>query len=491
MLRFFINLEWKKFTRASYFKKSIAINLLLGFVALLGIAYFAIFGVIAYYGIKEEMPDVNPVFIINKYLIFWFVLELNYRFFLQKIPFMEIKPFMIQNVKRKSVVHYLLGKSLLSMYNFFPFFFFLPFTISALIDGVSFIHIFPWFIAMLSIEVCIHFLIFLIDKNDKIFFGTLVTLLALIGLFYFDIVNIPMYSGKGLDAIYTYPFLVIIPLLLAVFLYRFNANILLKNFYIDDAKLKHNRKEEIKASDLSWLDNFGVMSTFLKNDIRLILRNTRSKQVVFLSSFFLLYGLLIYTNDTYSSSDSMLVMFSTFVTGGVLMTFGQYVPAWDSEYYKFLMSQNISYYKYLESKWWLMVVSVLVSLVLSLPYLFLGVKYYELIFATAMFNIGANSYITLIGGIYNKSRIKLNEKAKAFGSSKNFSMSQILISLPKLFGPIIIFYPFSQFYNFEVAILALSIFGIIGFLLKRPILKQIEKIYQEEKYETIQAFSEQ
>lgn len=58
---------------------------------------------------------------------------------------------------------------------------------------------------------------------------------------------------------------------------------------------------------------------------------------------------------------AILAFASIFVTGGFLMTFGQHVPSWDSEYYKLMMSQNIKYKLYLESKWMMLVVGTLLS----------------------------------------------------------------------------------------------------------------------------------
>lgn len=489
MVKQLLLFEWKKMRRSSYFQKNLALSILFVIFALYMIASVTVIGLAAYFGTKEESPSENPLTLINNYLIFWFLLDLIYRFFFQKLPFMDVKPLMLLPIGRKKIIHYLLLKSTFSIFNFIPFFFFVPFTVAALIDGQSWMQIVPWCLAMLALEVTISFLIFLINKSNYVFYLVSLFLILIVGLYYFEIVDIAKFAGKGFNGIYQFPFLALIPVGLVFFVYRKNATLLRKSFYLDD-KISVKKKEAL-TSELKWLDYMGTMSIFLKNDVRLILRNTRTKQVLMFSAFFLFYGLLIFTNDVYGNSPILLIMFSTFITGGFMMTFGQSVPAWDSEYYKLLMSQNISYYRYLESKWWLLVVSVLASLILSLPYLLMGVRYYEYIFATAMFNIGANSYINLIGGVYNKTRIKLNEKAKAFGNTQNFSFTQILIAMPKIFGPVIIFYPFYQFFNFEIGILALSIFGMIGWLLKKPILKQIEKIYQDEKYETIQAFSEE
>lgn len=181
---------------------------------------------------------------------------------------------------------------------------------------------------------------------------------------------------------------------------------------------------------------------------------------------------------------------SIFITGGFLLTFGQLVPSWDSEYYKLLMSQNISYRKYLESKWYLMVFAVAVSFILSTPYLYFGWKIYSMIAAGALFNIGLNSFITLFGGALNRQPVELNVKAKAFSNTQGFNTTQLLIALPKMVGPILIFYIPYKLINFQAGLIALALSGVLGIVFKGFFLNQIEKVYQKEKYKTIAAFDE-
>jgi hypothetical protein len=57
------------------------------------------------------------------------------------------------------------------------------------------------------------------------------------------------------------------------------------------------------------------------------------------------------------------------MTGIFMLNYGQFVPAWDSNYYGMMMSQNIPMKQYLNSKAVLMSVSVLI-LVLSTLSLF-------------------------------------------------------------------------------------------------------------------------
>src|SRR5690606_24239475 len=101
---------------------------------------------------------------------------------------------------------------------------------------------------------------------------------------------------------------------------------------------------EARTENFTWLDKYGTLGTFLKNDIRLIKRNKRSKQTVWVSLMFLFYGLLFFSNAMeFYRGEGWRIFAGIFVSGGFLFTFGQFVPSWDSSYYPLMMTQNISY----------------------------------------------------------------------------------------------------------------------------------------------------
>jgi hypothetical protein len=271
-------------------------------------------------------------------------------------------------------------------------------------------------------------------------------------------------------------------------LYKANFNFIRKGFYLDGAISK--KTKEVKTTDLTWMNRFGAVAPFLKNDIKLIGRNARPKQVLFMSFMFLFYGLIFYTQDIYKETPAFLAFASMFVTGGFLMSFGQLVPSWDSEYYKMLMSQNIPYRQYLESKWYLMVFAVALSFVLSTPYIYFGWDIFAMIAAGALFNIGLNAFITLFGGALNRVPIELNVKAKAFSNTNGFNPTQLLIAMPKILLPMILFYIPYKLISFNAGLIVLGASGVLGILLKNIFLNKIESIYQKGKYKTIAAFSE-
>ena len=488
MVKQFLSLEWKQFKRASYFQKGIAIKILLFLAALYfgGIAVFL--GIGLFFILKEAMPNIDPLETVNNYLIYWLLFDLVFRFFMQQLPVMNIKPLMIIPIKRDKVIHYLLGKTAISFFNTLGILLFLPFCIVLLVQGYPFLNVLCWFLSILFITLSINFLNFLINKNNVIFYITLGFLALFIGLEYYKIFKVSEPLGFAFNFLYDHPYLAIIPLLIMVGLYQINFNGIKKGFYLDGTISK--KAEKVDTTDLSWMNRFGKIAIFLKNDVRLILRNARPKQVLMMSFLFLFYGLIFYTQDVYRDMPAFLAFASMFVTGGFLMTFGQLVPSWDSEYYKLLMSQNIPYRKYLESKWYLMVVAVTVSFILSTPYIYFGWDIFGMIAAGALFNIGLNSFITLFGGALNRVPIELNVKAKAFSNTNGFNPTQMLIALPKLGLPMLLFYIPYKLVNFEVGILTLALSGTLGIVFKNFFLSKIENLYQKGKYKTVAAFAE-
>ncbi|WP_046755363.1 DUF5687 family protein [Kordia jejudonensis] len=492
MIKKFLSLQWKEFFRSAAFQKGIAIKILLVLAALYFGGCALILGVGLFFILKKAVPGIDPMTTVNNFIIFWFMLDLIIRYFMQQMPVMNIKPLMIIPIKKKTIIHFLLGKTTVSFFNILPLFIFVPFCIVLLFQNSDFqyagVNVFAWFISVIAITQALNFLNILVNKSNTVFYITLGLLATFGALEYFGIYKITALFGMLFNGLYNHPYLVVIPIALACFLYYLNFDYLKKRFYLDGAISKEVK--EVETSDLSFLDRFGSISTFLKNDVRMIWRNKRPRQVIFMSCMFLFYGLIFFTQEVYREMPAMLAFASLFITAGFLFSFGQLVPSWDSEYYKMMMSQNIPYRQYLESKWYLMVLAVLVSFILSTPYIYFGWDIFGMIAAGASFNIGINSFVTLFGGALNRVPVELNAKAKAFSNTQGFNPTQLLIALPKMLLPVLLLYIPYVLFGLTTGIICLGVSGIIGLFFKNYFLNIIEKTYQKGKYKTIAAFGE-
>lgn len=488
MFKKFIWLEWKSFTRASSFATDMAIKVFMIIIGLFFTAMFLMMGFFSFDIIKETMHQ-DPLIVVSKFAIYYMVFDLLFRYFLQKIPVINIRPLLTLPIKRGTIVNFALGKTALSYFNIMHAFFFVPFSIVLLREGYDPVSVVLWHIGMMALIYSNNFLNILVDDKDWIFYTVAAILLGLGLTQYYDLFDITAVTEVFFYGLYSTYYMWLIPAAILGGLYYLCFKLFTKELYLDTGlKGKH---EIAETQDYTWLNQFGLMGTFLKNDIKLIRRNKRSRTTIMMSCFFLFYGLFFYTGAIEVYNGPFWGMFAgIFVTGGFMMTFGQFVPSWDSAYYPLMMSQNIQYREYIASKWWLIVIGTTISAILSAGYLYFGLDTYLLLLAGAVYNIGVNSHIVLLAGAYIKTPIDLTTSKQAFGDKKAFNLKALLITMPKMLVPMALygigFYTISP----TAGAIFVAVAGVLGFAFKNKVFAQIEKIYKSEKYGTLAAYKQ-
>ena len=490
MVSDFIRLEWKQFIRSSYWQKSVALNIILVFIALYFILVFLGLGIALYPMLKKKMPDIDPFDTVNKFLFFWFLTDLLVRFFFQKLPVMTIKPLLTLPVKKNKIVHYVLGKSVFSFFNFLPLFTVIPFGTTLLFNGYDTMSVINWMVLLIIATQIINFLNFIIESKSAASDLAMLPILSLVGLLYFlnqfEIITLDTYIFMQVKWIISNSFLLLIPIGILALLYGINFKMLKNQLYLDQS-LK-SKVNEANASDLSWTNRFGKSAPFLQLDLRMLWRNKRPRSSVFIVLIGLFYGLFFYPNPLYQEMPAMYVFVGIFVTGIFLINFGQFIPAWDSGYYKLLMSQNIPYKDYLQSKYLLMASSAFLMFVLSIPYVYFGWKVLLIHFAAMIYNVGINTHVLLYAGSFNRKKINLSERA-AFNYQGTGAV-QWLVGIPLLLIPLGLFYLTYKFINFQSGIGLLILLGILGFLFHEKLMKFITKKYIDNKHIMVSAFDQ-
>ena len=490
MVSDFTRLEWKQFIRSSYWQKSVALNIFLVFIALYFILVFLGLGIALFPLLKENMPNKDPFDTVNQFLFFWFLADLLMRFFFQKLPVMTIKPLLTLPIKKHKIVHYVLGKSVLSFFNFLPLFTVIPFGLTLLYNGYDTVSTINWMVLLFIGTQIINFLNFIIESKSAATDLAMLPILSLVGLLYllnqFEIITLDRYLSISVDWLISNSFYLLIPLGILAFLYSINFKMLKNQLYLDQSlKSKVNLAN---ASDLSWTNRFGNSAPFLQLDLRMLWRNKRPRSSVFIVLIGLFYGLIFYPNPQYQDMPAMYVFVGIFVTGIFLINFGQFIPAWDSGYYKLLMTQNIPYKDYLQSKYLLMASSALLMFLLSIPYVYFGWKVLLIHFAAMVYNIGVNTHVLLYAGSYNRKKINLSERA-AFNYQGTGAV-QWLVGIPLMLMPIGFFYLGYKLINFQSGIALLILLGILGFLFHEKLMKFITKKYIKNKHIMVNAFDQ-
>ncbi|BFM42994.1 hypothetical protein CFS9_16350 [Flavobacterium sp. CFS9] len=484
MIKKFIYLEWKAFVRSASFGTSVVMKVLIGFLMIYFSLLFVGAGVGAFYILKKL--KLEPLVTINQFLIYYFLFDLVIRLLMQAIPVLNIKPLLILPFQKSTIVHFSLGKTVLSFFNWVHALFFIPFSIVLVLEGYDLLGVIFWFLAAFSLIYINNFLNIILSNIDKLFVVFVGAIIALGAAQYYKLFDITSFTTPVFQGFYAAKGLFMIPVLILIGLYLFTFKYFKNNLFLDAGL---SQKEDIATTEnLSWLNQFGTLGTFLKNDIKLIKRNKRSKTTLVMSFIFLFYGLIFFGNK--QQPEVMTIFAGIFVSGGFLFVFGQFVPSWDSSYYQLMMTQNIPYRGYITSKWWLIVIATFISTILASFYLFYGWQIYLTVVVGAIYNIGVNSHLVLLGGAFTKTPIDLSSAGGAFGDKKAFNVNAMLLTLPKILVPLGLYGIGLYLGNKTIGLALVGGAGVLGFAFKEKVFSLIEKRYKIEKYSTISAYKQ-
>ena len=484
-----LQLQWKSYSRSSAFTSGVVTSIFYLFGMLYFIAMFTLLGFGSFYLIDGDM-GVEPLMFINKYMVYGTSFWVVWRYFIQKMPVLNVKALLSLPVKENTIVHYALGRTLFSFFNISNAFFFVPFSIVLVNNGYPIPQVLSWHLAIVAIVFCTNYINILINDRNDVFYTVASVLILFAGLQYYDIFDITQHMGPVFDTFYNSPIYTLIPWLILILLYRSTFTHFKHRMYLDSGL--QEVKKEAQNLQLGWLNRFGRTAIFVKNDIKLILRNKRSKMTIWVSIGFLFYGVLFFTDTTGGLYNAPVwkIFAGIFVTGGFLFTFGQYVPSWDSSYYPLMMSQNIVYREYLNAKWAMITIATMASTVLGSFYIIFGWDVYAAILTGAIYNIGVNGHLVLLSGAFIKSPIDLTTTTKPFGDKQAFNAKTLLLSLPKLFLPMILYFIGSLFGGEWVGYMTVAFTGLLGFFLKNKVFNWIETLYKVEKHKTLEAYKQ-
>lgn len=492
MFKRLFTLEWKAFFRSASFGKSLGIKILMGFLAFYFITIFLLAGIGLYPLIVKYMPGEEPLIIVNRFVLLWFLAELSARFFLQSLPVLQIKPLLTMPVKKRKVVNFVLFKSVFSFFNLLPLLLIIPFGIFNIYQSqYSEIVIIAWVFAMIGFTLSINFANFIIKKRFtddlKALIPVVVLVIILAVLDYLGIFEITLLFGKGINLLIIYPWLSVIPTFLFVSLYFWNRYHLERKFYLE-GDLKEKQKSA-NTKEFLWTRKFGDLAPYLQQDLKMIWRNKRPKTTVYLSILLLGYGLIFYPKEIYYEMPAVFIFVGIFMTGIFMINFGQFIPAWDAGYYQLIMSQDIPITRYLTAKAGLITVSVVALTILATPYLYFGWKIFLLNIVCAVYNIGVNIPVLLYAGSFNRKRIDLDKTQ--FMNYQGTGAAQWLVGIPLMALPVLLFWIFNKFFSFEAGVVLLLGLGLLGLFLRDRALQFIAVLYKRNKYAMIEGFGQQ
>lgn len=483
--------EWKKSFRAQGFYKNLAVSLMLGFFALYMAVIFLFLGFSLNEILEKANNKLNPMELFNGAMLYLMLVGLTIRFFLQQLNTFNLPPYQVLPIKRSTLINFLLLKPLTSPVNYFLLLVVVPFAIKSVIGYYSvsvalrFVMSFVLLIWFNSLAAA-----FLKRKfgSGLLSFVLVIIVLAGIGaLEYFKIFSLFSISKTLYNFYVLNPFGLVFPLLAVGVIYLLNRWFFSQNYYPENFNSKMKSSKTV-TTDFSFLNRFGIIGELISLEIKLILRHKRTKSILYMSGFFLFYGLLFYTNKVYANSNGMLFFVAMFMTGLLMLMFGQWLISWDSQHFDNLMTQNIPIRTYLNANYYLMIALNIICFVLTTPYFLFGMKIVYMHLAAFIFNIGVNIYLLMYLATYNTKRVDLSKSSAM--NYQGTTYKSFLIVLPIMFLPMIIIGTLSTLISLSVALWTLTLLGFAGILFRNQLITICVNQFNKRKYKLAEGFRE-
>jgi hypothetical protein len=181
--------QWKETRRSSVFQKSIAVNIILGFIIAYFLLAFLALGFFIDNILQEVYPNQQPEDAFHGFLFYYFLVDLYFRFLLQDLPVMSIQHYLHLPIKKSKLLHYVLLKSLPNLFNLGLLLVFVPFMIKVLIPAYGTGVALTWLGSMVLLTFANNFILIYFKRqltaNPKltILFGVLIAGLMLLDYF--------------------------------------------------------------------------------------------------------------------------------------------------------------------------------------------------------------------------------------------------------------------------------------------------------------------
>ncbi len=487
----FLRHQLKEMQRSSIWQKSIAINIILGFVILIIFVELLVVGLFIDKILEEAVPDKDPIVVFNGLILYYLGFEFFLRFFLQSLPTLNIETYLHLPIRKSSIIHYVAAKSIAVIGNYLSWLIFIPFAFKVIMPTYSSGIAWIWLAGMIMLVFSNNFLATYIKRQltgKPAIVGIFgLVLITLILLDYFKLISVSAFSSFLFGSLLRHPFFIIGPAGFLLLTYSLNYFFLKKRLYPEEVIMQKKQKLD-SLSNIRYLKTLGLTGQFISLDLRLIWRHKRTRSIVFMAPIFLGYGFFFYPNKIYHDMYGMLIFVGVFMTGGMMLNYLNYCFGYESNYFDNILANYKDFERYIRSKYIFAVTITTVCYILTIPYVFFGPDILLINTMTYLYNLGFLSFVLFYFATYTKKRMDLSRGA-AF-NYQGLGATHWLTMLPAFLLPVIIYLPFSFAGIPRAGFLFIGAFGLAGLLFNRSLLNVVYRQFLKKRYTMAEGFRE-
>ncbi|PZX50453.1 hypothetical protein LV84_04015 [Algoriphagus ratkowskyi] len=466
MLFELIRLEFIKSFRSTAFAKSVMVAIFLGFLAIMFLSYLLMAGLFLNRILEVLAEGENTIEVLNSGLIFFFLVDFMYRYFLQKLPVIELESLLHLPISKHKIMHMLLGRSFFSPLSIIALILFTPFAFTVIGQEYGIQGAISWLGTVVFISWTLHwFMLWFKQRFEDGLIGVGIVFAILLlggGSTYMGWFNL----GEIVAPFFRFAMSSSIPLLATLVLcgagYYMAFSYYLNNAYLED--LSDEEEVRFVNQSVGFFSRFGMAGELANLEWKLIIRHKKSRTFLMLSAFFLLYGTIFYDNPAYQDGpmQHMFIFVGIFITGIFTIQYGQLFLSWNSSYFDFFLTRKDGIKNLVKGKYLLLLSISVLCFLLSIPYVYYGWKFLLIHFATFLFNAGIMIHVITYLAIWKPKPMDLNKGAMF--NYEGVGAAQFLMIIPMMVAPYLIYLPFALFFNMYAGLAALGTAGVIGIL---------------------------
>jgi hypothetical protein len=490
MLLTFLSHQWTGFWRSHGKGSHIAVQVIMGLLILYVLTCAFFVGIAMDVLIIKLLPNKDVIMVFNGFILYYFVVDFLTRLQLQELPTLAVVPYLHLNIRKNKLVNFLNIRALFSAFNLIPIFIFFPFCQMSIAESFGTATSITYMVSIFSLAIFNNYLALYVKRLSTVstgfVFAGLVLLLSFAALEYYQVFSIAEVSNQVFRQIAMQPLTGFIFPAIALVIFIVNTNYLQKNLYIEEL----NPGEKLKsATDYPILHRFGEVGKLAEMEIKLILRNKRSRSTVSKGLIFVFYGFLLYKEAYLDKNEfGMMLMASLFMTGNMVMLYGQFMFGWQSNEFDGLMASKMKITTFIKSKFLLFTLSSTILTIAISLYGLMSWKILLLQFAAYFYNIGIATVMVLYFATRNYRNIDLSK-----GSSFNWQgvgAASMLMSIPVILVPLLIYLPLAHYGQPYLGVLGIAILGIAGLLTRNFWVDFLVKEFNKRKYKIAEGFRE-
>ncbi len=469
-----IRLQFLKSVRSTSFAKSMLTNILMGFLVLVLLSYVVGLGILLKAILEMAAPGEDHIALLNSFMIYFFLAEFLYRYFIQKLPVIELESLLHLPIGKRRIIQMLLFRSFVSPLSIIAILLVLPFAIEEISGKYGAMGAFTWISAITLTSWTLHwFMLWFKQKFEDSLIGLFVVFLSLVlgaGSSYMGWFNL----GEIMKPVFDYSLTSPLPLV-GMLIVMVATYLLCYRFYVSNAYLEDLSEEEdvrFVNQSIGFFSRFGLAGELANLEWKLIIRHKKSRTYLMLAAFFLLYGLIFYRNPAYASEGGaginwIFIFVGIFITGIFMLQYAQLFLSWNSGNFDFFLSRKQGVEALIRGKYLLFMGVSFVCLLASVPYTFFGWQFLLLHICCFFFNVGILMHLIIYFSLWKPKPMDLNKGAMF--NYEGVGAAQFLMILPMFLAPYAVYLPFWWLFNEYVGLLALGVFGLLGLLAFKPL----------------------